>query len=552
MNGGRSSEAAARPWTSPWVFLALAAVAAGLHMLFRTAPRGVAVTPDGIATWSSALNLLAGHGLVDFSGKPLTTWPPLMALLAAAAGRVGVDPPEAVRWINAAALTATLWVFGRWLATRVRRRAVVRVAVAIAAVSYPLGYWAAHMLSEMLMCLFVFAVLAQLDECLRGARGWRAPALAGAFAGLAVATRYPAAILIPFGSVALLLDRRDGSAARLRRAAIFGGIATAPLAVIVGRNWMLSGTPTGDRTIYIASGVLDSLVLAGKALATWALPGAGPEWLGHLPWLAASATGVLAVCFMVACPRASPLRRAPAPLVNPSIRLFSAFAGVYVAFLFAVVPVVSADPIGSRFLVPAFLPALAVAALLADRFLRIEVQGREALAKRALAAALVVACAVHAAFAIRQNAIVTAEWRERGNAKWGAYNSAYWDGSATLRNMDRARTGAVVYSNEAPLLWYHDPTAPLGKYRALPNAAAAAGVAGLSIGQEERARPLWAEELGAQLAPGNSIVWFEPRLFELMRYGVSDILAVPGVRLVAEWEDGKLLRVEEPSAVPQP
>ncbi len=550
MKGGRSSEAAPGPGASLWVFLALAAVVAGLHMLFRTAPRGVAVTADSIATWSSALNLLAGHGLVDYAGKPLTTWPPLMALLAAAAGRVGVDPPDAVRWINAAALAATLWVFGRWLATRVRRRAVVWSAVAIAAVSYPLSYWAAYMLSEMLMILFLSAVLAQLDAFLRDGRGWRAPALAGALAGLAAATRYPAAILIPFGSVALLLDRRAGAAARLGRAAVFGGIATAPLAVIVGRNWAVSRTLTGDRTGLIGSGVLDSLLHAGKSLAIWALPGGGAEWLGHWPWIAAGAACALVVCFMVACPWASPLRRAPAPLVDPSVRLFSAFAAAYLAFLFLAAPLATGQPIDGRFLLPAFLPALAAAALLADRFLRIEAQGREALAKRALTAALIVVCAVHAAFAIRQNAIVTAEWRERGSTTSGAYNSAYWDGSATLRNMDRARAGAVVYSNEAPLLWYHDRTAPPGKYRRLPNAAAV-GVAGFSLGQEERARSLWAEELGTQLVPGTSIVWVE-KLFDNMRYGVSDVLAAPGVRLVAEWEDGKLLRVEEPSAVPQP
>lgn len=534
MNGRRSSEAAPRHGASLWVFLALVAVAAGLHMLFRTAPRGVAVTADGIATWSSVLNLLAGHGLVDYAGKPLTSWPPLMALLAAAAGRAGVDTPDAVRWINAAALTATLWVFGRWLATRVRRRAVAWSAVAIAAVSYPLNYWAAYMASEMLMILFLVATLAQLDACLRGWGGSRASTLAGAFAGLAVATRYPAAILIPFGSVALLLDRRAGAAARLGRAAVFGGLATAPLAVIVGRNWMLSRTLAGDRTIYITQGVLDSLVHAGKALATWALPGAGAEWLGHWPWIAAGAACAFVVCFMVACPWASPLRRATAPLVDPSIRLFSAFAVVYVAFLFAVVPVTVSEAIGSRYLLPAFLPALAVAALLADRFLRIEAQGREALSKRVLTAALIAVCVVHAAFAIRQNAAITAEWRERGDATWGAYNSAYRDGSATLRNTVGARAETVVYSNDAPLLWYHDRTAPPGKYRALPNSA------------------LWAEELGAQLAPGSSIVWFEKRLFDTMRYGVSDVLAAPGVRLVAEWEDGRLLRVEEPSAVPQP
>lgn len=527
----RSSGAGLGTGASLWLFLAFVAVAAGLHVLFRTAPRGPAVTADGIAMWSAALNLLAGHGLVDFAGQPLTLWPPLLPLLMAAGARVGLDPPDAVRWIHAAAFAATVVVFGIWLASAARRRAVVWGGAVVAAVSYPLGYYAAHMLSETLMTLFLFSALAQLDAVLRGRRGPGAVALAGGFAGLAMAARYPAALLVPFGSAALLLDRRVAAAARLRRAAAFGAIAMAPLAVIVGRNWVVSGTALGNRSPYVPRGALDSLVHAGKALATWAAPGAGAEWMVHLPWIVAAALCSLAVCVMVACPRASPFRRARAPAVEPSIRLFAAFAAVYVGVLFVIVPSWGTHQyVDSRFLLPAFLPALASAALLADRFLRIEAKGREASAKRWLAAALAAGCVAHVAFAIRQNAAVTSEWRDRGDATWGAYNSGYWDRSATLRNAVQAGAAAVVvYSNEAPLLWYHDRTAPPGKYRELPARA---------------------EELGVRLAPGSSIVWFDRKPFRMRRYGVSDVLAAPGVRLAEEWEDGRLLRVAGPAPVP--
>lgn len=515
------------------LFLGLLAAAAALNVLFRTATRGPAVSADGVAMWSAALNVLAGHGLVDFAGRPLTIWAPAPALLMAAGGRAGLDPLDAMRWINAAALAATVGVFGHWLAIRTRRRAVALAGAAIAAVSYPLGYYAGYVLGEPLALLFVFAALAQLDAFLRGRGGPGALALAGGFAGLAVTARYPAAVLIPVGSAALLLDRRAPASGRLKRALAFGGIATAPLAVIVCRNWMATGTlvgrPLGDRSLYIARDNMDLLLHAGKALGISLLPGAGPEWLAHLPWLVAGALCALSVCLMVACPRAFPLRHAKAPRADPSVGLFFGFAAAYLASLYPLVRAGSGQFIDSRLLLPAFLPALAAGALLADRFLRIEARGREAPAKRLLAAALAAGCVVHATLAIRQNAVVTAEWRARGDAEWGAYNSAYRDGSATLRNVVPAPPDAVVYSNEAPLLWYHDRTAPPGRYRELPRRA---------------------EGLGAVVAPGSAIVWFDKRLFDGMGYGVSDLLADPGVRLAGEWEDGKLLRVAGPGAVP--
>ncbi len=520
------------PPTAPFVLILVSlAAAGGLHVLFRTATHGLALTADGLDMWSAALNFLDGEGLVDFSGRPLVHQPPLLALLMAAAGWVGLDMLEAARWANAAAFAATLLVLGLWLARTAWSRTVAAGAVLVAAAAWPLGFGAAHLLSEALMILLVVAALVLLDAFLhRGARP-SALACAAGFAGLAGLARYPSVTVILAGLATLLLDRNAAVLARLKHAVVYGGVGSVPTAAVLTRNWIVAGTATGDDRFDSASvpDFLDISLQAGKALATWAAPGAGPEWFGHLPWIVAGTLCAAIVVALVAFPRAAGLPRAGVPAPDPAVRLFALFAGIYFAFMCTAVSVVTWQELDSRYLSPMFVPVVALAALLVDRFARIQAEGRGLLAKRTLTAAVLVGSVAHLAFAVRQNAVVTAEWRQRGNATWAAYNSAFWDESATLRAVSRGRVDAVVYSNDAPLLWYNDRSAPTGTYRRLPRVA---------------------RRLGVSLDGESSIVWFDEMPINTMFYDVSDVLAMPRVRMSAEWDDGMLLRVSAPARTP--
>lgn len=505
-------------------------MAAGAHVLFRTAPRGGALSADGLAMWSAALNFADGHGLVDFAGRPLTLWPPLLPLIMGAAIQLDLDPLEAARWVNAAAFAATVLFLGCWLLRVARRRAVALAAAVVVAASHPLNDSAAQVMTEALAILFISAALLQLDAFLHRERGRSALAAAAGCAGLAAVTRYPGAVVILVGAAALLLNRRARARARLKHAALYGVVASAPLAAILARNRAVDGYWTGDRSTFASpQGTLETLAPAASAFGTWALPGAGPEWLVHLPWLVAGGLCSAAVLALVAFPRLSRLRRARSVRADPAVWLLGGFAAAYVALMCVMVPVFSGQNLDSRMLAPAFVPFAAVAALLADRFLHIEPEGRGVLLHRALTATLVAGLATHLAFAVGRNATLTAEWRTHGNAEWAAYNSAYWDDSATLRAASRARLDTVVYSNDAELLWYRDRTAPVGAYVRLP--------------------PL-AESIDAALDRDGSIVWFEGKLFKQTTYGVSALLSLPRVRPVSVLEDGMLLRARGPARTP--
>ncbi len=476
-----------------------------------------------MAMWSASINLLAGDGLVDFSGEPLTLWPPLFSFVLAAAAWVGLDPLEAGRWLNAAAFAGTILLAGLWLAKLVRSRAVAAGGALAVAVSYPLNVYAAYLLTEPLTILFILAGLVHLDGFLHRRRGMSALLWAGAFAALATVTRYPGVALVLAGTGALLWNRSAPLARRMRHAAVFGAVSSAPLAVVLARNWAATGTATGHRDVFAAGhGLLDSLVSTAKSLATWAVPGAGPEWFPHLPWIAAAALPLAAAVALVAFPGA--LRRgtsAAAPAVDPAARTCLLFAAVYLVFLFATTARNAGQPIDSRYLLLLFVPVVVAGALLADRFLRFPAPGRSAVAKRAAATVALAGCLVHFGFAVRKNVGVTKEWMDRGDATWAALNSAYWDGSETLRRVGGERLDSVVYSNAAALLWHRDATAPPGTYRHLP---------------------LKTPQLARGLDPGGAVVWFDGLLYRLTEYGAEELSAMPGVEVLTTWPDGKLLR----------
>ena len=522
--------AAARPSRSLELLVGALAVAGGLHVLLRTSGRGVALSADSLAMWSASANLLAGEGLVDFAGDPLTLWPPLFSLVLAAASWSGLDPFEAGRWLNAAAFAATVLLTGLWLAKLVRSPAIVIGGVLAVVVSYPLNRYAAYLLTEPLTILFMMGALFHLDRFLHRRPETSALLGAGAFAGLSAATRYAGVATIVAGVVALLFNRGARLGDRLRHALAFGAVSSAPLAAALARNWAVSGTMTGDRADFLLPerGVLDGVVSAARALSTWVVPGAGPEWLDYLPWIVAAAAPFVVAAVLVAFPgawRGGRVAAVPAP--DPAARTCLLFSTVYVVVLFATVGSYVGQMIDSRYLLPSFVPLVAAGSLLADRFVGLPARGRNAVLEPAVGVVAVAGFLIHLGFAMHKNIVLTAEWIHRGDAEWAAYNSNYWDGSETLSHVAGKRLDSMVYSNHASLLWYHDDAAPPGTYRNLPTKAS---------------------RLARELDSEGSIVWFDN--LPVAEYDVAHIAAVPGVEALADWSDGNLLRASSGASPP--
>ena len=210
--------AAARFWRDPCALLIVCIAGLGTaHILVRTATDGAIIDGDSVCFLSVASNFLAGEGWRDFTGKPLTGWPPLFPLLLATLDGIGIDPVAGGRWVHAAAFGWIILAAGLYLHSHLRSRLLGLAATAIIATSLPLSHFVVRFLTEPLFVLLTLLALIQLAAFLnRGARTslWGAAVLTA----LAALTRYPGVALIGTGVLLLLGRRTPPLAARLKDA----------------------------------------------------------------------------------------------------------------------------------------------------------------------------------------------------------------------------------------------------------------------------------------------------------------------------------------------
>ena len=497
----------------------LVVVLAGLgtaHILVRTATYGVAVGTDSVIYLSTALNFLAGEGWRDFTGEPLTMWPPLIPLLLATSSWVGIDPLATTRWVNAAAFGLTILAAGCWLRSHLRSQWLTLAATAIIAVSLPLSYWASSLQTETLFFLFTLLALMQLASFLN--QRTVAPLWwAAVFTGLAAITRYPGVVLIGTG-VLLLLPR-----ARLRQTLVFGAVSSLPLLAVLVRNWAATGHLTraaGHRTEPTEQSLSDGLRQIVEVFHEWLVPRHTPDGFAYLLWLAVAAV-VLASAAVIL--RTS--RRPDPDALGPALP-FGAFTGIYLAFMVATVPFTVRQGIDSRYLMPIYVPLLLAAALLLDRFLSSKASGRMGAVRYGLASLIVLGALTHIGFSARRNLRLTATAYAIG-FRAHFYHAARWQHSETLNYLRNNRIEGRIYSNEyRDLTWFADRTAApgkLGKHRNIPRAMG------------------WTE-----VETGAHIFWFgkfgEVYRRDIYGYDVTDLCALPGMEIVAELADGVVLR----------
>ena len=527
-------------------FALLIVVLAGLgtaHILIRTATYGPAVGTDSTIFLSTAMKFLAGEGWRDLTGDPMVTWPPLFPLLLAAGGWVGIEPFAAGRFINATAFGLTILAAGVYLRSNLRSRWLGLVATGAIAASLPLSHFAANFLTDPLFVLFTTLALIQLAAFLQ--RGGRTSLLWGAvFTALAALTRYPGVVLIGTGVLLLLLRRTPPLAARLKDAIIYGAVSSVPLAVVLTRNWAVSGTLTGGRggtglslsaSLSQVAGVFEEWAISQDALdglgyLLWRMTGLGaPDWFGSLLWATTGlVVGAMATVVVLAGRGGKARPASPSLGLGPALP-FGTFAVAYLGFMVAVVPFTVPFPIHSRFLLPMYVPLLLAAVLLLDRFLYIKAAGWMAAAKWGLAALVLLEGLAHTGFSAQRNLSLTVKELEPGYLETGFYNTAYWQHSAPLNYIRNLRDGRT-YSNNPFLVWFADQTVAIKKHRMLP----------YSIRN-------WTQQMRRWVKRGRDevhIVWIKNSFRSVyFDYTDLDIRLLPGVETVVEASDSVVFRV---------
>lgn len=531
-------------WRWPWI--GVAAAFGVVWALLRTASHGAAVTPDSVGYLSIAANLLEGAGLRDYRGYDLLGAPPLFALILAAAGSLGGDLAAAGRWINALAFGLVILIAGAWLRRRLRSTPIAVVAVLALVGPFPLSNQFSYIMSEPLFILWTVLALAALD--LGGKEmTWRWLTLAAVCAGLAALTRFAGVAVIATGVAVLLagprprqstpqpsrakhgvrpskLDRARGArralvARRCRQAGLYACLATAPLAAVIARNWILTGRPFRQRLLADQTWAETMNVWFGKLSGAFPLDAVTIAGLG----LGGGAAAILALGALLAARRGWwRSRLAPAwP--------WAAFVAFYMVWLAAVLPRAPSVECGLRCVVPVYVPLLLTAALILDLLSRRRAVGWAGAARRlGLAAGL--GAAAFGVYLTFVNIRVSVDALDGGYGG-AAYNTESWRRSPAVAYLRRHPPSGRAYSNcfgalHFLLVLQAEDTHAVAKFPTLP--LRSAGLPRLLAGLDDADR----------------LVWFDrPAACRGHKYGVAALARLPMLERVAEFEDAALFRL---------
>ena len=538
-----------RPDGFTWALLALSALGAA-HLLIRTAAYGLAIDPDSVTYLSTAANLAGGHGLRDFRGEGLLPAPPGYPLLLAAITLAGVELLEAARWLNAAALGLIILLSGYFLRRHLHSPVIAAGGALAVAVSAPLTSIASIALSETALILFALLAMLLLGRFLERRDSWPLLLAAAGCAALAGVTRHFGNSAILTGFVLLLLWNGAPAAARWKHAAVFGAVAFAPVAAVFLRNWLLFGALDRE-THRLGLSVSEAAGDLIQSLQGATLPTGAPGWWAWLVW-AALLAGLLAAAAVWR--RSSSGRQLAGDAAGPGLAQAAsvgAFSLGYPLFMGSVMLALgSAAGVLDRYIVPMYAPALLFAIFLFDRFVLLPAPGRWRAVKRGLTAAALIGGLAWFAYGLQSDIRRTVQALDYGHTGQ-AYNTAYWDNSATIQYLRSQPLDGIIFSNRYGLLHYllaiEAGVGGSGRYPTLPSRAAGLH-ASLAAKGVALAGPSSAGEPAA-LADGASpvyLVWFfdDGNPTYSYDYAAADLPALLRLEPVAELPDSRIFRMK--------
>ena len=414
------------------------------HILVRTWTYGAGIQYDSVLFLSIAENLAAGEGFKTFWGEEFVIGAPFFPAFLALISLTGIDPEEAGRLVNAVAFGMVILVSGLWLRRTLASPILPVLGALVILVSYPLNDRFSQIMTEPIFILFVVLSLIFIEAFINRDSSLGILITASAFSALCAVTRYPGIVVIGVGIILLLLLPRGKTVSvRLRNTAIFGAISSIPLAIVLVRNRIASGTlagHTGDLASQSTQSVKDAFGAIVSVFDSWIIL----ENMSQIPaWTIYSFLTVSVVLsFAIVLRKGIQCRYYCLPYVL--------FIILYLLFIGTVSPSVSPQNVDERYVLPSLIPAVLVAMIILDKSIRTD----SVMAIRMTGYSLVSVCTIfYLFFAIELNISNTSLALKQGYSGQ-LYNTSYWTGSETLEYLKNFPPNRILYSPAFELLWY--------------------------------------------------------------------------------------------------
>lgn len=317
-------------------FLWIAAILAitGCGLVLAATPLGAGLIDwDSFNYVSTARSLAEGLGLRipvnrDYY-QPMTHYPPLFSILLSLPVRLGADPLQASRWMNALAFGGSIFLAGCIL-YKATDNVILSLGAALLYTFSPTAIGInAWVLAEPLLTLLLLGGSLVLILYLEEGRWWQL-VLAALLFSAGFLTKYVGAAGVGATALYLLLRKGSGWRKRLGEQLVVWGIGLVPSAIWAWRNFQISET-LNNRNLGFHPPAKGNFISMFHTLASWLLPEG--FIYGHERGLAVAAAVVLVGVVAWGISHHKKLKSSPGLFLETGLFLLSlALAYLFVVF----------------------------------------------------------------------------------------------------------------------------------------------------------------------------------------------------------------------------
>ncbi len=489
----------------------------GFVLWFSISKLGLGVSTDSVHLLFGGMNLAETGRLISFDGSPLLQWPPLYPMLlagirlATGIGAFGAAHLlQATAYVGLSICTSLLFlrIFPEDFALAVAGCVLANIGAVVVAGFDLVGSDYLH-----LFLVTLFLLLTAHYVISKSPKTFVALALVGMLAAL---DRYLGMAAIATGAAALLFLANGSRRQRLVRAFV---LALSALPAFV---WLLLTSPLVERRAPLS--FAENLRWFSLSLVEWFLPASVVE--AHLvPAIALLSVFVLGLVAMLFVARRSG--------IAPSAGLILLFGSLYTLALFASAGIAYYNKLGGRFLLPLYIPFIALV-LLCARTVRIAANNKSVMVRRAASIGVFGSLAV-AVLLTLQISVPTILYSHAGasDVSENAFNTSEWRANEAIKFW-------IAHQPERPYALFSNEPDGVAFYTGHPAAAAPRRYSG-PYGSME----FPVEGYAAQLfTPGRDmyLIWIEPNEYDYY-YKPEDLNAIADLRLLFKNKDGAVYQL---------
>jgi hypothetical protein len=405
---------------------------------FAMSRHGIGLSPDSVGYLAVAQHLLEGKGFLSYRGEPFVLQPPLYPLVIATISfLLGSTPATSALLLNLLLFVAVAYFSGR-LAILITKSFPISIAVCISVIlGVPITWVSVFAWSEILFILLTILAFLNLIGFV-SSKDKKDLLVCSLYLACSCMVRYAGLFSVFSFLLFLILTPGERLQKKTYRIVAFLYISSLPISLWILRNYILSGTPFGPRTM-ASLRPNEIIFLFFDTFSGW--------FIVQTDALQNDIILILILIFLTFAVSTACIYQ----IKDTNILSLVIFVFTYSLFVFISSVRFAYDPIDNRLLSPVFIPLVIVLLNFSNKVLYPYLKSK--VSSSAQSRLIILGAVIWFTHPVLSTLTLGFEVRQEGKG----YHAIYWQTSPTLAQVRQARERLIrlpIYTNDPEGLYF--------------------------------------------------------------------------------------------------